>query len=49
MIADRKLQREALFLYFCQMAKCAYCGKPLIFPPLEQTNTMSTISRRERI
>ncbi|UKI12571.1 MAG: hypothetical protein L6V84_07780 [Oscillospiraceae bacterium] len=27
--ADRKLQREALFLYFCQMAKCAYCGKPL--------------------
>lgn len=32
--ADRKLQREALFLYFCQMAKCAYCGKPLDIPTI---------------
>lgn len=27
--ADSKLQSEKLFLYFCQLGKCAYCGKPL--------------------
>ena len=26
---DRRLQSEKLFLYFCQLGKCAYCGKPL--------------------
>lgn len=27
--ADRKMQGEAMFLYFQQMGKCMYCGKPL--------------------
>ena len=27
--ADRKLQSEKLFLYFCQLGKCAYCGEPI--------------------
>lgn len=27
--ADRRLQGESLFLYFQQMGKCMYCGKPL--------------------
>lgn len=27
--ADRRLQSESLFLYFQQMGKCMYCGKPL--------------------
>lgn len=27
--ADRRLQSESLFLYFQQMRKCMYCGKPL--------------------
>lgn len=26
---DRRLQSEKLFLYFCQMGKCAYCGRTL--------------------
>lgn len=27
--ADRQLQSEALFLYYCQMGKCMYCGRKI--------------------
>ena len=33
--ASRKLQREKLFLYFCQLGRCMYCGEPLSLAEIE--------------
>lgn len=33
--ASRKLKQEKLFLYFCQLGKCMYCGKPLSLGEIE--------------
>ena len=33
--ASRKLQRKKLFLYFCQLGRCMYCGEPLSLAEIE--------------
>lgn len=35
--ADRNLQSQKLYLYYLQMGKCMYCGKPVLIEELNNT------------